>query len=80
MTWRFWTARKRRGGAHRGPRTSDVPAPAEPLQRELEAARRRLAEVELRAPAVERSDRRATEWLKHNHIGPLFDQAFGAGK
>jgi hypothetical protein len=78
MKWPAWLTGKRRKGTHR---ESGKIAPVDPqLSRELCRARQRLAEVEARVPIVEHSDRRAKAWLTRNHLGPLFDQAFGAGK
>lgn len=83
MTWRLWP-RKRRGMHSKGSRPMPDGARAVPrdarLHVELEAARERLEAVEARAPAVDYRERRATGWLARNHLGPLFDQAFGAGK
>lgn len=76
MTWKLWPWG--RCGRHReGARRLADPAA---LRRELDEARRRLAAVEQRAPRVEQADERANGWLTRNHLAPLFDQAFGAGK
>ena len=83
MTWRLptWLTGKRRKGAHRYGMAADQPAATTiDVQREIKAAEGRLANLEAQAPAIEQSAARAERWLNRNHLGPLFDQAFGAGK
>jgi hypothetical protein len=78
MKWPAWLTGKRRKDTYR---EGGKVAPVDPqLWHELRQARKRLAEVEAMVPIVEQSDRRAKAWLTRNHLGPLFDQAFGAGK
>ena len=72
--------RSRRGGVHRsGAVRQGIDANPE-LVDELAKARKRLADVDALAPAVEQHVTQAETWLRRNHLGPLFDQAFGAGK
>lgn len=82
MTWRLpaWLGGQRRKGAHRPGAAADLHGPTIDVQRELKAAEGRLARLEAQAPAIEQRADRAAGWLKQNHLGPLFDQAFGAGK
>jgi len=77
MSWKLWPWG--RGGQHRKGGARRMADPAA-LRQELDEARRRLAAVERREPAVGAAERRADSWLTRNHLAPLFDQAFGAGK
>lgn len=81
MTWpnfgRWFRRRSLRGGVHRpGAVRQGIDATPE-LAAELEEARRRLADVNALAPHVAAREHRASFWLRNNHLGPMFDDAFG---
>jgi hypothetical protein len=75
--WKRWRAR--RGGVHRtgAERHGTDAHPA--LRAELDAARRRLADVNALGPRVDRLSARIQVTINRNHLGPLFDEALGLG-